>query len=313
MRLVNSGFSFLLSLTLLAAQGAQARPVTYTSIDVPGAALTVVYGINESGEIVGYYQDAFKTDGKKKIHGFILSGGVFTTIDVAGAAGAEVRGIGPGGDIVGDYWVTGEPATATHGFLLRRNGEFVPVEFPLHPYTYPQRILPNGTILGCYHENDMLGSMFGMWIRGDKAEAILQTSSMHNGATPNLRIIVGSFTDLSEPAPRSMWAYVIQDGVFTRFRLPGSIMTTAWDVTPEGVIVGTYRDASLKTHGFLLENGTYTTIDFPGAPETRAWGMNANGDVVGYYVDQSGVTHGFLRQDAHEIRQPETQELGRQD
>lgn len=136
---------------------------------------------------------------------------------------------------------------------------------------------------------------------------------MHNGATPDLRIIVGSFTDLSEPAPRSMWAYVIEDGVFTRFRLPGSIMTTAWDVTPEGVIVGTYRDASLKTHGFLLENGTYTTIDFPGAPETRAWGMNANGDVVGIYVDPSGVMHGFLRQDFHEQRQPDHKERERQD
>jgi uncharacterized membrane protein len=313
MRFLKWSLGFLLSLALLAAQRAHARPVTYTSIDVPGAAQTVVYGINAAGEIVGYYKDAFFTDGKKKTHGFILSGGVFTTVDVPGALGVELRGISPGGDVVGDYWKAGEPATAAHGFLLRRNGAFVPIEFPLRPYTYPQRILPDGTILGCYHENDMLGSMFGMWIRGDRAEAILQSASMHNGATPDLRIIVGSFTDLSEPAPRSMWAYVIEDGVFTRFRLPGAIMTTAWDVTPEGVIVGTYRDAKSATHGFLLENGTYTTIDFPGAPETRAWGMNANGDVVGYYVDPSGGVHGFLRQDLRVLPQPDTQERERQD
>jgi uncharacterized membrane protein len=308
MRLIKWSLGSLFALALLASQGAQARPVTFTSIDVPGAKQTVVYGINASGDIVGSYKDA-----NKIFHGFILSGGVFTTVDVPGAAGVELRGIGPGGDVVGDYWTAGEPAVAAHGFLLRRNGEFVPIEFPLHAYTYPQRILPDGTILGCVHDNDTMGSMFGMWIRGEKAEAILQTSSMHNGATPDLRIIVGSFTDLSEPAPRSMWAYVIQDGVFTRFRLPGSVMSTAWDVTPEGVIVGTYRDASLKTHGFLLENGTYTTIDVPGATETRAWGMNANGDVVGIYVDESGLTRGFLRQDVHETRRPDDKERERQD
>jgi uncharacterized membrane protein len=291
MRLFKSSLGFLLSLPLLASPGADTRPVTFAHIDVPGAATTVAMGINASGEVVGSY-----TDVAGKVHGYVLSGGVFTTIDVPGAAGAEARGIGPGGDIVGDYWMTGEPAVNFHGFLLRRNGELVNVDYPLHTSAICQRILPDGTILGCYHDKDTMASMFGMWICGDREEAILQSASMHNGATPDLRLIAGSFTDLAEPAPRASWGYVIQDGLFTRFRVPGSNLTTAWDVSPDGAIVGVYRDAG-GTHGYLLEDETYVAIDVPGASATRAFGINARGDIVGTYVDASGKTRGFLRRE----------------
>lgn len=298
-RLINWSLGLVLSLPLLASPGAQARPVKFVPVDVPGAATTGAMGISAAGEIVGSY-----TDAAGKVHGYVLSGGVFTTIDVPGASGTEARGIGPGGDIVGDYWMPGEPAMNSHGFALRRNGELVPIDFPLHTHTYPQRILPDGTVLGCYHDKDTMASMFGMWIRGDAAEAILQSASMHNGATPDLRIIAGTFTDLSEPAPRASWGYVIQDGVFTRFRVPGSNLTAAWDVSPEGDIVGVYRDA-VGTHGFVLEEGTYTAIDVPGASVTRAFGINAPGDIVGNYVDANGKTRGFLRREARGFGTPE--------
>ncbi len=299
MRPFKASLGFALSLPLLASPGAQARPVTFTPIDVPGATTTVANGINASGEIVGAYADA-----AGKTHGYVLSGGVFTTIDVPGAAGAEARGIGPGGDIVGDYWMPGEPAANFHGFLLRRNGELVHVDYPLHTSVICQRILPDGTILGCYHDKDTMASMFGMWICGDKEEAILQSASMHNGATPDLRLIAGSFTDLAEPAPHASWGYVIQDGLFTRFRVPGSNLTTAWDVSPDGAIVGVYRDTA-GTHGYVLEEGTFTAIDFPGASATRAFGINARGDIVGTYVDATGKTRGFVRRDRRRFGRPE--------
>src|SRR5215813_3434013 len=57
---------------------------SFTTIDDPlGAHGTVVTGINDFGEIIGYYIDAsFNT------HGFILNNGVFTTIDDPNAAAA---------------------------------------------------------------------------------------------------------------------------------------------------------------------------------------------------------------------------------
>jgi len=41
---------------------------SYTPIDVPGAVQTVPYGINDAGDIVGYYTDARDVE-----HGFLAT------------------------------------------------------------------------------------------------------------------------------------------------------------------------------------------------------------------------------------------------
>lgn len=266
---------------------ASERPYSYASVEHPDARATTLSGINARGDIVGNYVDR-----SGKSHGFLLRDGMFAPIDVPNAAGTDARGINPAGDIVGGYWLPGEPPGSIHGYLLRHNGTLEYIDYPGQTNTIPQRILPNGTILGCYHGSDTMMSMFGMWMRGADAGAIEQDASMNNGATPNRRVIAGLFTDMTEPAPRAPWGYVIEDGVFTRFRVPGSDSTAVWDVGPAGALVGVYRNPA-GVHGFLLEDGQYTSIDFPNATVTRAFGINARGDIVGNYVS-GGVTRGFL-------------------
>ena len=275
------------AIAVVATLGASERPYSYAPIDYPGAAATTLFGINARREIVGTYRDSENVS-----HGFVLRGGVFTTIDVPNAAGTDARGINPAGDIVGGYWLPGEPPVSIHGYLLRRDGTFEYIDYPGQTNTIPQRILPDGTILGCYHGSDTMMSMFGMWIRGAITDSISQSASMHNGATPDLSVIAGLFTDLTEPAPRAPWGYVIENGVFTRFRVPGSNLTAVWDVSPGGALVGVYRNAA-GVHGFLLEDGQYTSLDYPGATLTRAFGINARGDIVGHYVS-NGVTRGYF-------------------
>jgi probable HAF family extracellular repeat protein len=263
------------------------RTYSYHTIEHPDATLTTLSGINARGDIVGTFID---TEGMS--HGFLLRDGAFTTIDVPGAHGTDARGIGPAGDIVGGYWLPGEPMVNIHGYRRAPTGSIEYIDYPGQVNTIPQRILPNGTILGCYHGNDMAASMFGMWIRGAETDAIPQSASMHNGATPDLRVIAGLFTDLTEPAPRASWGYVVEDGVFTRFRVPGSNLTAVWDVGPDGDLVGVYRNAA-GIHGFLREDGDYVSIDYPGATTTRAFGINARGDIVGAYV-KDGITRGYV-------------------
>lgn len=270
-----------------AGMSAAERTYSYVTVDYPDATATTLSGINARGDIVGSY-----IDGEGMSHGFVLRDGVFTTIDVPGAHGTDARGISPAGDIVGGYWRPGEPMANIHGYRWRADGTFEYVDFPGQINTIPQRVLPDGTILGCFHGTDMAASMFGMVIREGGTDSITQSASMHNGATPDLRIIAGLFTDLTEPAPRASWGYVVEDGVFTRFRVPGSNLTAVWDVRVNGDLVGVYRNAA-GVHGFLRENGQYTSIDYPGATITRAFGINASGDIVGNYV-KDGVTHGYL-------------------
>jgi uncharacterized membrane protein len=83
---------------------------SFTTIDVPGASSTHAAGINDSGQIVGYFVDATGT------HGFFLDvGGSLTTIDVPGASDTFALGINNSGQIVGSF--DSSDAGPTKGFL----------------------------------------------------------------------------------------------------------------------------------------------------------------------------------------------------
>jgi probable HAF family extracellular repeat protein len=262
------------------------RSFRYSEIVVPGAVFSNAQGINAGGDIVG-----FSFDAAGKSHGFVWKQGEVATIDYPGAAGTQARGIGPGGDIVGTYSMPGEPAVNIHGYLLTTDGVFSQVDFPGHTNTIPQRILGNGTIVGCYHDWDTMETMRGILMRpgADNSETDA-FASMQNGATPDARLLVGFYLDMM--AGR-LEGYVIEDGVFTPFVVPGSNLTAAWDVNPRGEIVGVFRDAANRTHGYVRDGNEYLAIDYPGATATRAFGINAGGDVVGAYV-AGGVTRAFV-------------------
>lgn len=135
-----------------------------------------------------------------------------------------------------------------------------------------------------------MGSMKGIMVSRQGYSETEVFASMHNGATPNRRHIVGLYTNME--AGNRGEGYRIDDGVFTPLLVPSSTFTAAWDMNPAGEIVGVYRN-SAGAHGFVLRADGYTSIDVPGASATRAFGINPPGDVVGNYV-AGGVTHGFL-------------------
>lgn len=260
---------------------------------VEGATLTQPQGINAAGDVVGWYNDAARHS-----HGFIRHAGVNTTVnfekpDNTLADNTTLRGIGPDGQVVGTYRDNTEEPVASHGFRRTPDGAFIPVQYVSNGTTYNvilQRILPDGTILGCRHLHDTMGSMKGIMIVGDEATEIDTYSSMNNGATPDAHLIVGFYTPMN--ASRT-WAYTIENGAFTQFTVPGSTSTNAWDVNPRGDIVGVYLDGAGATHAYVRTDAGFTTIDVPGASATRAFGINARGDVVGSYT-KTGVTRGFI-------------------
>ena len=85
-----------------------------TIADPDGANGTFVQGINDLGQIVGWYLDAGGVT-----HGFIYSGGDFTNLDEpAGVNGTQLNGINNAGEVVGSY-VDG--SNVTHGFVTVLN------------------------------------------------------------------------------------------------------------------------------------------------------------------------------------------------
>ena len=230
--------------------------------------------------------------------------GEFTVIDFPGAQGTIARGINPRGEIVGSYRLAGDPPVAARGFLRTKKGEFVNVRYPEHSWEIAQRILPNGTIVGCRHDHDQMTTMRGVTIGKDGASEIDAFGSMNNGATPGLELIVGLWFNMMDNQTQG---YIIRDGAFTPFMVPGSNSTAAWDVNPDGAIVGVYS-VGTTVRGFLrTEDGddddsdevTYTTIHYPGSTVTRAFGINPRSDIVGNYV-LGGVTYAFLARDVED-------------
>ncbi len=302
-----------------------AQSYTFVAIDVPCSACpggiaraTTAQGINPAGDIVGFYVDAVG-----RTHGYVLSGGQFTTIDVPGAlAGVAgvlptvARGINPAGDIVGNYTAPvsaapeGSPdfcpaagsMACIKGFLYS-GGQFSTVLVPGHPGAIPQRITPDGDIYGCLHDFDMRGSMFGFgrtrfgYISltaggGELADASKSVpGSMNDGATPDGRTIVGGWTDM---ATGHGHGYVVRDGVFQSYDVPGSTGTDIWDINAGGVFVGVYH--SSRNYGFvqLPDGSAPITINPPNSVNAAAGGINSGGAVVGQYVDGSGHLHGYL-------------------
>jgi uncharacterized membrane protein len=275
----------LVALGLEAAAGE--RPLVFTTIDYPNAVATTAFGINAGGEVVGSYRDT-----SNRTHGFVRIGDLYRSIDFPGAAFTDARGISPAGEIVGAYRLPGEPAVNLHGYLLTRGGEFRRVDFPGHINTIAQRIAPDGTIFGCYHDADMMDSMHGIVVRDGEPTEFDMPTSMHNGATPSGNTIVGLYTDMDSGRGR---AYLLRDGDFVPFDVPGSVFTAGWDINPSRRAVGVYQDQAGRFHGFAVDRRwNFTTIDYPGAVATRAFGINPRGDLVGNYVDAANRTHGYV-------------------
>ncbi len=283
-------------------------------LDVPGATATIPSGINAAGEVVGWYSQAGVT------RGFTYFDGVLTpNIVYPGAAFTQLRGIAPGGDIVGSYRNPGEPTVNLHGFVLTTDGTFIPVNYPGHTNHISQRLLPDGTILGCFHDTDQMVTMKGVEISRKAYMPNANTSSasgyssidafasMTNGGTPGGNTVAGLYTDMESGQSRG---FVIDHGTFAGFDVPGSDGTNAWDMNPSGTIVGLFAAAEDgSTHGFVLEHwrisdgavvGQFTTIDYPLsattiAPYTDVFGINVAGDLVGKYRDTpTGPPHGYI-------------------
>lgn len=307
------------------AADAQSVSFTFVSIDAPNATFTLANGIGPSGDIVGIYGDASFNE-----HGFLLSHGNFTTIDVpgsiVGASGileTEANGINGAGEVVGDYFAPpGAPGApecvvalspaCRRGFLYS-GGQFSDVLVPGKKGSVPSSITPDGTIYGCDHNDDYLGSMVGFgrthsgaYITLDAGGGELQdptqavTASMNNGGTPNGKIVVGLYAD-PPMAGGSYHGYVVENGKFVPYDVPGSVLTQIWGINSSADFVGLYDDAAGNEHGFLQRWGESApiTIDVPGTPPfnsilTDAFGINSAGRLVGLYIDSSGNLHGFL-------------------
>jgi hypothetical protein len=194
-------------------------PTQYTYFDGPVPSLgTVATGINNRGDIVGYYFDlngalhgfVSRAGGEQTFdlagaaftlpaaindsgvivgtyldagginHGFKIAGGKSISIDVPGAAGTFVGNVNGQGDIVGGFVDSG--TGFTHGFIYR-NGTFITVDAPFGVQTALSGINDRGHFTGA--SLDSSGSVVAGFMNTGSAYTLIAFPGATNGTVPN--------------------------------------------------------------------------------------------------------------------------------
>lgn len=272
---------------------ANAQPsYVYTTLHVPGSVNTEAYGINNVGQIVGYYDR-----GGGPSHGYLLSGGAYNTIDVPGFAVATVlRSINDSGQIVGwDYINLPQYMRAPNAAFRLSNGSFSAIKEISGrsvDYIYPYGINNAGQVVGHFalNHHPVAGHAF---FGSEGNYAVLNVPGSVPLSTGAFAINnAGQILVSSSPG---YGLYQPLDGTYTTVKgLAPNLFYDLYGLNDAGQIVGAYSDAANIYHGFVLSDGLLTNFDVPGARNTAVIGINDAGQIVGTYETAEGLYRGFL-------------------
>lgn len=251
------------------------------TVAFPDAAITVVAGINDRGEIVGKYKDI---DGRDR--GFLRNRwGRYVRLDVPGAGGTELYKINDRGQIVGTYNPQGPGAgdPGSKGFLFD-DGRFVTIHMPGAVYTQALGINDAGVVVGEYLDGD--GNFHGYrWHRGRF------TVIDEPGSTSTSVSDINDHGDLAgvHGDAEGIHGFVLRNrshADFESFDAPGARYTLAFGINNRRQIVGTGAtdivDGS-DAQGFLLTggtNGTFSPIEIRGTTRTLGTDINNRRQIV---------------------------------
>jgi hypothetical protein len=282
------------------AQTASAPPpYKFTTIDYPGAEVTVVNRINNIGELVGDFR--FLGEGTTfPRHGFLFTAGAFTPIDFPGATSTSASDLDNAAAIVG--WAAPGPS----GYLFdRTTGVFNTLPAPITQ------------VLGTNDAGDMVG--VAEPIDGAVRTAFVRTgaglvrfnvpgAAYTAAADINDRGVVVGWSHLSSPSDPRRGFIRRPDGSLLMLDVPGAVQTSPIGINNKEQIVGWYANA-VGTHGFVHDGGYVQTVDAPAAAHTSVFGINDDGDLAGEFRIAFD-THGFVATPLADVVADEVSGLG---
>jgi probable HAF family extracellular repeat protein len=182
---------------------------TYITLDDPSGG-TFAYGINDNGEVVGYYYDS-----SGDAQGFLDIGGSYATLDYPPGTANQTfpEGINATGQIVGWY----NDGTSDHGFLYS-GGSFFALNDPSATVnTFARGINATGQVVG-YYQSGVTGG------------GLVDHGFLYSG---------GTYTTLDDPL-----------GDYPVASTGGNAYgTAAMGINDSGEVVGYYYDSSGVAHG----------------------------------------------------------------
>ncbi|HST78836.1 MAG TPA: hypothetical protein VLN58_10145 [Verrucomicrobiae bacterium] len=269
----------------------------YVAINFPGGASTEAHGINNFGEIVGFFNIGVANcqfgSTLCRFHGFKLKNKVFTRIDIPGATDTRVLGLNDGGDIVGDYRTSD---SSIHGFLLHHTGTLQKINQPGSNFTSASGVNNSLTVVG----TGITGFIWknGVFTKLDITNHATGGESETINGISNLGVIVGS---LFRQDFQNAWQKAGSDlDIYQRIN---GLDTLLNGVNGRDDVVGT---ATVLNRGFVSfhvessETGETSEtlkpvrIHFPNATDTIPWSINYAQAIVGSFTGSDNVSHGFL-------------------
>jgi hypothetical protein len=241
---------FLFALMFIFPATLLAQTFSYAPINVPGAVATEARGINNNGEIVGFYKTVACQDYDIKVpscptKGFKYVNGKFVKLMVPNSTSTAIMGVNDLGDLVGFYT---QSNGSKHGFIWFHQNVVRTIDFPTPPSgtsTVPFGINKVGTVVG------------GLWV-----------------IKPNF----GTFAERG-------WVWV--NGKFSNMNPipPDNAGTCCWSVNGianSGVIVGQVFHADFNQAWYKAgTDEDFFTDPGPTCCDTFATGVNSNNDMVG--------------------------------
>lgn len=120
----------------------------------------------------------------------------------------------------------------------------------------------------------------------------LNITALPNAANSNA-VVVGTY----QSQMVHQGSFILQNGVYKTYSVPGSYDTSFNAINNGGVIVGTWNARGAALQSFKLANGQLSPILFPGSYSTIATGINDAGEIVGWYYKTANGPLGLFRYD----------------
>jgi hypothetical protein len=279
----------------------------YTSFSKGAGTDTVINGVNNAGQLVGFY-----TGADTFTHGMLLTPPTpafnwqSQTIDnPKDTTFNQLLAINNAGEIAG-YFGNGT-TNPNQGYTVTVPNAGSPVftdeNYPGSTQTQVTGINNAGVTVG--FEVDAAGNSAG-WV--DQPNGAFQLGLDPNAPTingvvneqflgVNDRNQVAGFYQTDAAGDTAGFIYNDQTGAFSNVAISGATSVTATDINDQGFISGFYTNKAGKTEGFIDENGTIHSI--PGGigdSNVQVLGLNNTGLAVGSFQTSVGgatVTEGF--------------------
>ena len=261
---------------LFSLQAARAdRMYTVTNLGGMGGAEAVAFGISNSGEAVGWAQNAYgDTSAFRAFPDFALE-----SLPSAGPFDSFAYGVNNSGTIASTAYIAGQP----HGMILRPSGVT-----DLGSGTYALAVNDSGEVAGAANGHAQLYANGAVTDLGGLPGGSWSAAYGINNA--------GAIAGTSDNASGQFRAFVwTRASGMTDLGTFGGSNSYAMSINYGGAVAGFAALPSGYEHAFLYVDGHLTDLGTLRGGSSFAYGVNSSGTVVGYsWVPDGADPHAFV-------------------